>query len=376
MIDFHDLCRRFLIPGDLVGCVPYGTGHINQTFAATFNQGGTQLRYLLQRLNTDIFQDPRALMANLANVTGHIRGKLEASGAQDITRRVLTLVPLREGDEREGPWFLDDPELGFWRCYVFIEGAHTYDVLEREKQAFEAAKAFGRFQHLLMDFRGPRLSETIPGFHNTPGRLAVFKEAVAKDPLGRAASVRREIDQVLAWESLASSLVSLQASGAIPERITHNDTKINNVMLDDVTGEGICVLDLDTVMPGLSLYDFGDMVRTACNPVAEDEPDCSKVVARSEVFEALVQGYLLGTAGALLPVELDHLVVAGQLLTYECGVRFLADHLMGDTYFRTHRPDQNLDRARTQFALVRSLTEQEPRLMKMIPRVHAPQPSL
>jgi len=315
-------------------------------------------------------------MENVANVTGHIRGKLEQDGNTDISRRVLTLVPLRTEGGGPGPLYLDDPEVGFWRCYVFIEGAHTYDVLEREEQAFEAAKAFGRFQHLLMDFQGPRLSETIPAFHNTPGRFQALLEAVALDPLGRAQYVACELDQVLARERLAGSFLRLHAQGALPERITHNDTKINNVMLDDVTGEGLCVLDLDTVMPGLSLYDFGDMVRTACNPVAEDERDCSHVVARGDVFEALVKGYLLGTTGALLPVEREHLVVAGQLLTYECGIRFLTDHVLGDTYFRIHRPGQNLDRARTQFALVKSLEAQQDAFMKMIAEASAAAPTV
>jgi hypothetical protein len=317
------------------------------------------VRYILQRLNTGIFQDPEGLMANVRNVTGHIHAKLLATHPAEASRRVLTLVRTRDGGSH-----LDDAELGFWRAYLFIERARTYDVLERPRQAFEAARAFGTFQALLADYDGPRLSETIPFFHHSRRRFEAFRAAVAADPLGRAREAAPAIDFALGREALVDTLLDLQASGAVPERITHNDTKLNNVMLDDATGEGICVLDLDTVMPGLSLYDFGDMVRSACNPAAEDETDLAKVVARADIFEALAAGYLAGTAGALLPVERDHLAVAGQLLTFECGLRFLTDHLQGDTYFRLHRPGQNLDRARNQFALVQSLEDQADAFMR------------
>ncbi|GLH71501.1 mucin desulfatase [Geothrix limicola] len=356
-----DIARRFQVLGDLLSAVPYGTGHINDTYVVTCDQAGEPVRYLLQRLNTKIFKTPRGLMKNIEEVTGHIRGKLKRQG-EPFTRRVLTLVPLADS----GVCFLDDPELGFWRCYLFIEGARTYDVIERVEQAFEAAKAFGAFQSLLADYEGPSLHETIPDFHHTPKRLAALKAAVAEDPLGRARDCEADILFALERAPLAGRLVGLQAEGAIPERITHNDTKLNNVMLDDATGAGVCVIDLDTVMPGLSLCDFGDMVRTACNPLAEDDPDTSRMVARGDMFEALASGYLQGTGGALLPVEREHLVVAGQLLTYECGTRFLTDYLLGDTYFRTHRPAQNLDRARNQFALVRSLESQEEAFMGRI----------
>jgi len=353
--------RAFEIQGDFVSGARYGSGHINETYAVTVDQAGQQVRYLFQRLNTTIFKDPVGLMANVANVTGHIRRKLEGAGEVEASRRVLTLIRTREAG-----YFLDDPEQGFWRAYLFIEGAQTYDLLETSEQAFQAARSFGTFQRLLADYNGPRLSDTIPFFHHTVRRFEALREAVAADPLGRGKAAEAEIDFALSREALAGQLLRLQASGAIPERITHNDTKFNNVMLDDVSGEGVCVLDLDTVMPGLSLYDFGDLVRSACNPAAEDELDVSKVVARGDIFEALAVGYLKGTAGALLPVERDHLAIAGQLLTYECGLRFLTDHLLGDAYFRIHRPGHNMDRCRTQFALVRSLELQAETFMKRI----------
>jgi len=352
---------RFLIEADFVSARPHGTGHINDTFAVTCDQGGRRIRYLLQRLNTRIFREPRALMANVEAVTGHIRRKLEAKGLP-CSRRVLTLVPAREG----GAPFVDDPGLGFWRAYVFIEGARTYDVLESTAQAFQAARAFGAFQALLADYDGPALTETIPAFHHTPGRFRRLQEAVARDPHGRAAACAPDLDFAMGRAPLAPVLTDLQASGALPGRITHNDTKLNNVMLDEETGEGVCVVDLDTVMPGLSLFDFGDMVRTACNPLAEDDPDVAGLEAREDMFMALAEGYLEGTVGALLPLERDLLVTSGQLLTYECGLRFLTDHLEGDTYFRIHRPGQNLDRARNQFALLRSLERQEAGLRRRL----------
>jgi hypothetical protein len=197
-------------------------------------------------------------------------------------------------------------------------------------------------------------------------RLEALKAALAEDPLERAKGAEPEIAFALTRETLAGRLLALQASGLLPERITHNDTKLNNVMLDELTGEGLCVLDLDTVMPGLSLYDFGDLVRSACNPVAEGDPDLSKVVARADIFEALAAGYLAGTAGTLLEVEREHLALAGQLLAYECGLRFLTDHLQGDTYFRTARSSHNLDRCRSQFALLRSLEDQADTFRKAI----------
>jgi hypothetical protein len=353
--------RAFDINGDFISAEPYGTGHINDTYALTVDQAGQRVRYIFQRLNTNIFKDPRSLMGNVQRVTEHILGKLLAAGAHDVSRRVLTLVPTRDGG-----CYLDDPDLGFWRAYLFIERARTFDLLETERQAYQAARSFGTFQGLLADYGGPRLSETIPFFHHTRHRFETFQQAVASDPVGRAAEVEQDIAFAFGREALVDCLLDLQAAGEIPERITHNDTKLNNVMLDDVTGEGVCVLDLDTVMPGLSLYDFGDLVRSGCNPVAEDEQDVSKVVARGDIFEALAAGYLEGTGGALLPVEREHLAVAGQLLTFECGLRFLTDHLQGDTYFRIHRPGQNLDRCRTQFALVASLETQANAFMNRI----------
>jgi len=339
----------------------HGAGHIHDTYAVTVERAGARNRYILQRLNTAVFTNPRGLMANVRHVTGHLHAKLRADGIADAERRALSLLRTRDGHD-----YLEDPKLGVWRAYGFIERARVFDAPDHTGRAFQAARAFGTFQRLLQDYEGPRLLEILPGFHDTRARLGALQVAVAADPAGRAREAARDIDFALGRGALAGILEDLKASGALPERITHNDTKLNNVMFDEETGEGLCVLDLDTVMPGLSLYDFGDLVRSACNPVAEDETDLGKVVARGDIFEALAGGYLSATEDLLLPVERAHLALAGQVLALECGLRFLTDHLQGDGYFRIHRPSQNLDRARNQFALLRSLEAQADDFMRRV----------
>lgn len=359
-VDLAGIGRTFALPGRYLAGGLYGSGHINDTFAVSYDQAGRTTRYIHQRINHRIFRDVPALMENIQRTTAHVRQRLQAEGSTD-PRAALTLLPASDGLP-----YARDAAGCYWRTYTFIEGARTYDVIEHERQAFEAARAFGRFQSLLADLPGQRLHETIPDFHHTPKRFARFEEVLAADVRGRAAGCRREIDLALGWKADTSRLLDLCARGLMPERITHNDTKLNNVMLDDRTGEGLCVIDLDTVMPGLSLYDFGDMVRTATNAGAEDERDLSKVFCRRPMFEALVKGYLQTARAFLTPAEVDHLAFAGRLLTLECGVRFLTDHLQGDTYFKIHREGHNLDRCRTQFKLVADLIAQESHLNQMV----------
>ena len=346
----------FCLYGDFIDVKPFGTGHINDTFLATYNQGGVTVRYTLQHINTNVFKDPAGLMENVRRVTKHSRRRLIEAGDPEPTRKALSLVPAKEG----GYHLFDDDGLA-WRCYVFIEHTHTVDVVDSEKAAFEAARAFARFQALLADMPGGRLNETIPDFHNTPKRYRDFHAALEADKMGRAKEVRREIDFALAQEADAGRLVKLMAAGEMPERATHNDTKINNVLLDDKTGEGICVIDLDTLMPGSALYDFGDMVRSATLNMAEDSKDYLNVVCRADIFEALARGFLAG-GDFLTPVEKANMAFGGMLMTLECGVRFLTDYLDGDHYFKIHRPEHNLDRCRTQFALVQSILDQHDRL--------------
>jgi len=351
--EFAELTRRFAIHGEAVAAAPHGSGHINDTFAVTVSQAGTPVRYIFQRINHRIFTDVPALMDNILRVTSHQQARLAATGAEDASRRSLTVIPGRDGL----PYVRDDHG-AWWRAYLFIERALTHDKIESAAQARTAARAFGEFQRLLADLPGGRLSETIPAFHHTPRRYATFEAAAQADAAGRAAGCADDVAFARSREPLARTLTDLLAAGLVPERVTHNDTKLNNVMLDDATGAGVCVIDLDTVMPGLSLYDFGDMVRSATNAAAEDETDLAKVVARPEIFAALAEGFLAGAGAALNDVERAHLVVAGKVMTYEVGLRFLTDHLQGDVYFKIKRPDHNLERARNQFALLRSLESQ------------------
>jgi aminoglycoside phosphotransferase (APT) family kinase protein len=243
----------------------------------------------------------------------------------------------------------------YWRAYIFIEQARTYDAVESPGQAFQAAKAFGQFQKLLADLPAPCLHDTIPDFHHTPKRLAALEQVILKDALNRAMTAQAEINFVLSRKAMCGTLIAAQ----LPERVTHNDTKFNNVMLDDATGEGICVIDLDTVMPGVALYDFGDMVRTTTSPANEDERDLAKVTLQFPMFEALARGYLSAAGEFLTSAEKKYLAFSGKLITFEIGVRFLTDYLSGDTYFKVHRAGHNLDRCRTQLKLVESIEQQE-----------------
>ena len=355
----REVVSVFPLYGDFVSAGPYGSGHINDTYAVAFNQGGAPIRYILQRINHEVFKDPVALMENIERVTRHQAETLR--NLPDVSRRVITVV-----DTWDGKSLHCDDEGNFWRVYIMVEGAQSHDVLESPRQAYCAARAFGGFQKLLVDLPGERLHETIPRFHDTPSRLNVLKEAVEKDSFNRAKSANAEIDFVFAREGLVSKLIDLNEAGEIPERITHNDTKLNNVLLDETTGEGLCVIDLDTVMPGLALYDFGDMVRTGTNTAAEDERDLSKVTSDSAMFAALAEGYLSEAASFLNDKEVEMMPFSGILITLEIGIRFLTDYLQGDIYFKTQREGHNLDRCRTQFKLVESLEAQEEEMSRVV----------
>ncbi len=352
--DLATIARAFSLRGRYLAGVPHGNGHINDTYAVTCEEHGRRLRYILQRINDHVFQNVPALMENIQRVTTHVARNLAARGPAVNGWQTLKIIPTREGAA-----YCRDPQGGYWRCYDFVENARTYDILQDLRQAREAARAFGEFQCLLVDLEGPRLHETIPYFHDTRRRFDALRRAVAADRHGRAAATETEIAFALAREAMVDVLLGLQARGEIPERITHNDTKLNNVMLDDTTtGQGVCVIDLDTVMPGLALYDFGDMVRSAANSAAEDETDLSRVRMQLPVFAALVEGYLASAGPLLNETERAHLAFAARLITFEIGLRFLTDFLASDTYFKIHRPGHNLDRCRCQFALVRSMETQ------------------
>jgi hypothetical protein len=349
------IASAFEFPGEFVSAVPTGSGHINDSYRVTFEVAGQPTHYILQRINQHIFGDPVALMQNIQRVTCHLAMKLAVK--PDGDRRTLTLISTR--DSRA--WHID-PFGNYWRAYRFIEHARTFDIVESPAQAYQAAKAFGHFQRLLADLPAPRLHETIPHFHNTPGRFAALERAIDADVANRAHLARPEIDFALAGRNLTSVLLDAQ----LPERVTHNDTKFNNVMLDDRTGEAICVIDLDTVMPGLAPFDFGDMVRTTTSPAAEDEQDLSEVTLQFPMFEALARGYLASAGRFLTPAERSHLVAGGKLITFEQGLRFLSDYLAGDPYYKIHRSGQNLDRCRTQFKLLASIQQQEDAMHRLV----------
>ncbi|MEI6167813.1 MAG: aminoglycoside phosphotransferase family protein [bacterium] len=357
---FHEVVKRFRAWGDFVEAVPYGSGHINDTFKVTFGMAGAPVHYLLQRINHNIFKNPRAVMDNIVRVTNHVRSRLTEAGVADVTRHSLCVVFTRDAQPCH-----QDADGNWWRMYLFVEGARTYDTIQNERQAFEAARAYARFQNMLADLPLPRLNETIPNFHNTPVRLEALKKAIANDACNRAVEAHNEIAFVEKRAALCGRLLDRHAKGEIPERITHNDTKLNNVMLDDTTGEGVCVIDLDTVMPGLALYDFGDMVRSATAAASEDERDLSKVRMRLEMFKSIAGGYL-SEAGFLNPAEREELVFSARLITQMIGMRFLTDYLQGDIYFKTKRPGQNLDRCRAQFKMVESMEAQQDEMERVV----------
>lgn len=356
--DLRSIARHFKVQGEFLSAEPYGSGHINDTYCVSFNGNGVRERYILQRINHNVFKNPAALMENVRRVTTHLASRM--SGQPDLKRRVLSLLPARDGKV-----FHSDEQGNHWRAYVFIEKARTFDAVESPQQAYEAAKAFGQFQSLLSDLPAPRLHDTIPDFHHTAKRFAALEKAIESDVKNRAAQAKPEIDFALKRKAMVNVLLDAK----LPERITHNDTKFNNVMLDDATGQGICVIDLDTVMPGLAVYDFGDMVRTTTSPAKEDERDLSKVVMQLPMFEALVRGYLESASEFLTGAEKQFLAFSGKLITFEIGIRFLTDFLSGDTYFRIHRDGHNLDRCRTQFKLVESIEGQEDRMNELAGRI-------
>lgn len=349
-----DVTSRFAVRGRFAESEPLAGGHINESYIVTLIDNRGRGRFVLQRLNPGVFRQPERVMENIRRVTAHLAERLRDQGADDVDRRVIPPIPSRDGRA-----YVLDETGGCWRLCRFIEGSRVHPAVESPQVAHEAGRAFGEFQRLLSDLPGPRLYETIPAFHDTPLRYEALERAVEADPLGRAASANAEIEFARSRRGFANVLRDLHAHGAIAERIVHNDAKITNVLFDAGAERAICVVDLDTVMPGLGLYDFGDMVRSMTCPAAEDERDLSRVELREELFEAVARGYSAGAGDLLTPTERKHLVAAGKLITLEQGVRFLTDYLEGDRYYQTRRTGQNLDRCRTQFKLVASIERQQ-----------------
>lgn len=347
-MDKHGIISQFAVQGDILAVKEYGSGHINRTELVEMKQDGQCRRYILQQINTDIFQNVEQLMENIVGVTDFLRRKIKERGG-DPDREALCVIPTKDG----ASFYRADEKC--YRMYRFIEDAACYDVVEKPGDFYESALAFGTFQSLLADYPADTLHETIADFHCTPKRFEAFQKAVKEDACGRVKDTAKEIAFLNEREKEMHVLTDLQKAGRLPLRVTHNDTKLNNVMLDAKTGKGICVIDLDTVMPGLSVCDFGDSIRFGANTAAEDETDLSKVSLSLELYEQYVKGYLKGCRGSLTGLEKEMLPMGAKLMTLECGMRFLTDYLMGDTYFRIHRERQNLDRCRTQLALVEDM---------------------
>lgn len=334
---------------------PYGNGHINDTYIAELDQ-----KYILQKINTGIFRDPAGLMNNIFAVTEHLRKKIKAAGGNP-DRETLTVIKTKNGEN-----FYKDECGDCYRMYKFIENSVSYDAVENPVQLYNAAKAFGKFQRMLADFPAESLNETIPDFHDTRKRFAQLEEAVNRDACGRLAEVEKEVK--FAFDRKADTGVIMESieNGSVPVRVTHNDTKLNNVMLDVNTGEGVCVIDLDTVMPGSLLFDYGDALRFGASSGSEDEQDLSKIYFDLNLFEYFTRGYLEETKSVMTPREIELLPFSAKMLTYECGIRFLTDYLNGDTYFKIHREKHNLDRCRTQFKLVYDIEQKTDEMKKII----------
>ncbi|MDR1705794.1 MAG: aminoglycoside phosphotransferase family protein [Clostridiales bacterium] len=335
----------FSFEGSLIGIKEFGNGHINDTYLLEMTTG----KFVLQRINTYVFKDPLLLMRNIQSITEYLRERITRDGG-DPDRETLNIIPAKDGKS----WYAGH-DGSFWRSYQFISDTTVFEAIERNEDFYECGLGFGRFQQLLSEYPAGNLFESIPNFHNTVRRFQAFKDAVSHDVCGRAAECAAEIAFAAEREEDVGLHVNLQRSGGLPLRVTHNDTKLNNVLIDIKTRKAVCVIDLDTVMPGLSVNDFGDAIRFGANTAAEDERDLSKVKLSLPLFESFTKGFLAGSGGTLTPAERDNLAAAARLMTFECGLRFLTDHLEGDVYFKIHRENHNLDRARNQFALVRDM---------------------
>lgn len=342
----EEAVRAFLVDGEPVSCQRFGSGHINDTFLLVCQDNERENKYILQRMNNEVFKDIKGLMKNVSGVTEYLRGRIQEENG-DPDRETLTLI-----QTKNGTYYFKDSTGNNWRMYRFITDATTYDVVKKPEDFYQSAKAFGHFQRLLAGYPVQELTETIPDFHNTPVRLKTFQKAVEEDVCHRAAECQKEIQFVLERAGEVGAVMNLLQSGEMPYRVTHNDTKLNNIMIDDITGEALCVIDLDTIMPGASVFDYGDSIRFGANTAEEDERDLSKVSLSLPLFEIYTRGFLEGCEGSLTETEIAMLPMGAKLMTLECGIRFLTDYLQGDTYFKIHREKQNLDRCRTQFALV------------------------
>lgn len=354
------IAGQFETEGATVRAVSFGSGHINDTYLLTCGSDNTYKKYIIQRINHEIFKNPGELMENVVNVTEFLQKKIRESGG-DLKREALHVVRTKGG-----AFYCKWKDGTYWRVYDFIDGATSYDAVKEPKDFYESAVAFGHFQKLLSDYPAETLHETILNFHNTPDRFRNFQKALQADVMHRAQEVQAEIRFVLERESNCCVLCDMLASGELPLRVTHNDTKLNNIMIDNETGKGICVIDLDTVMPGSALYDYGDSIRFGANTGAEDEKDLSKIACDTDLFSLFTRGYIEGCEGALTETEIRMMPMGAKVITLECGMRFLTDYLEGDHYYKIHRPEHNLDRCRTQFRMVQDMEKKWETLRRIV----------
>lgn len=358
--DLIDVARAFTLSGRFIGASEIPNGNINRTYEVTFESDDGQENYIFQKLNTYVFKNPKEVMQNILLVTEHIKRQL-AARHENPDRRVLSFLTTADGDP-----YVEDEKLGFWRAYRFVDNAKTYNLIHDPYYFFQAGKAFGEFQGYLADFPARSLFETIPDFHHTGKRMLRFDASVASDKAGRCTAAKEEIEAIRILGKDAGCIVELLEKGEIPYRVTHNDTKINNILFDLDTDKAICVIDLDTVMPGASAYDFGDAVRSGASTAEEDEEDLDKVSLDLQLFEKFTQGFLEGTAGMLTKREVDILPLGALTMTIELASRFLADYLDGDIYFKTTKPDHNLIRARTQIRLAQDMLQKMDEMDRII----------
>lgn len=354
--NFKEICEKFKIDGEFVSAERYGEGHINDTFLVKTSE----TKYILQRVNNTVFKKPEEVMENISKVTNFMSKQIASCGG-DVTRETLTIVKTIDSEDY---YVSEDGRL--FRMYIFIDNATCYQIIENAEVFYRAARAFGKFQKMLKDFPADELHETIVNFHNTVDRYRILKEAIAEDKVNRLESVRAEVEFALEREKDAGIIVDALKENKIPLRVTHNDTKLNNVMIDDKTGIGVCVIDLDTVMPGSMLYDFGDSIRFGASTAAEDELDLDKVSMDLNLFAEYARGYLEELGDSITEEELKLLPMSAKLMTLECGIRFLSDYLDGDNYFKIHREHHNLDRARTQFKLVWDMEQKMDKMNEVI----------
>jgi hypothetical protein len=363
MPDFIPIVQKFQFEGIFIHALPYGNGHINDSYAAHFHlPSGGDKRYLLQRINQNVFKNPGQVMDNIVRITRHLREKISQEGGNP-ERETLNIIPTVNGNSYHVTENGD-----YWRAFILIEGANTYERVEQPELAYQASKAFGKFQRLLSDFPPDSLHETIPDFHHTLKRFTAFQEAIQKDIMNRAADVKNEIAFVMQRADETSTVVDLLTEGQLLQRVTHNDTKLDNVLIDDQSGKSICVIDLDTVMPGPVLYDFGDSIRSGANPAVEDDEDLNHVYLDLTLFECYARGYLEEIRSHLTLLEIEHLAFSARLITLEQTIRFLMDYINGDIYYKIHRPDHNLHRCRNQMQLLKDMEKKYDQMVQIVDR--------